>query len=115
VHPAVDERREHDSRRDQRCGTDDFHGRSSLGGSGEPPDLLQSFDFRSDRAARARLHERMPARRLALPSVGGYLAGSEACLNGPGGPLEIAVNTESGIQDVRNLLVFFVARGPFVR
>jgi len=26
-----------------------------------------------------------------------------------------AVNTESGIQDIRNLLVFFVARGPFVR
>ena len=26
-----------------------------------------------------------------------------------------AVNTKSGIQDVRNLLVFFVARGPFVR
>jgi hypothetical protein len=27
----------------------------------------------------------------------------------------IAVNTKSGIQDIRNLLVFFVARGPFVR
>jgi hypothetical protein len=26
-----------------------------------------------------------------------------------------AVDTESGIQDIRNLLVFFVARGPFVR
>jgi hypothetical protein len=26
-----------------------------------------------------------------------------------------AVNTKSGIQDIRNLLVFFVARGPFVR
>jgi hypothetical protein len=28
-----------------------------------------------------------------LPSVGDYLAGSEACLKGPGGPLVIAVNT----------------------
>ena len=26
-----------------------------------------------------------------------------------------AVNTESGIQDIRDLLVFFAARGPFVR
>jgi hypothetical protein len=26
-----------------------------------------------------------------------------------------AVNTKSGIQDIRNLLEFFVARGPFVR
>jgi hypothetical protein len=26
-----------------------------------------------------------------------------------------AVDTESGIQDIRNLLVFFMARGPFVR
>jgi len=26
-----------------------------------------------------------------------------------------AVNTESGIQDIRNLLVFFAARRPFVR
>jgi hypothetical protein len=42
-----------------------------------------------------------------LPSVGGYRAGSESCLNGPGGPMVIAVNTESGIQDIRNLLVFF--------
>jgi hypothetical protein len=50
-----------------------------------------------------------------LPSVGGYVAGSGSCLNGPGGPMVFAVNTESGIQDIRNLLVFFVARGPFVR
>jgi hypothetical protein len=50
-----------------------------------------------------------------LPSVGGYLAGSGSCLNGPGGPMVFAVDTESGIQDIRNLLVFFVARGPFVR
>jgi hypothetical protein len=34
VHPAVDDGRKHDSHRDQRCGTDDFHGRSSPGGSG---------------------------------------------------------------------------------
>jgi hypothetical protein len=26
-----------------------------------------------------------------------------------------AVNTESGIQDIWDLLVFFAARGPFVR
>src|SRR6516225_3672991 len=50
-----------------------------------------------------------------LPSVGGYLAGSESCLNGPGGPMVIAVNTKSGIQDIRSLLVFSVAHGPFVR
>jgi hypothetical protein len=46
-----------------------------------------------------------------LPSVGGYLAGSGSCLYGPGGPMVFAVNTKSGIQDIRNLLVFFAARG----
>src|SRR5438270_6936321 len=50
-----------------------------------------------------------------LRSVGGYVAGSEPCLNGPGGPMMLAVNTKSGIRYIRNLLVFFVARGPFVR
>ena len=52
VRPPVHERSEHDPHRDQCCGTDDFHGRSSPGPSGIP-DLSSSFDFGSDRAARA--------------------------------------------------------------
>jgi hypothetical protein len=37
VHPTVDDGRNHDSHRDQRCGPDDFHGRSSPCGSGALP------------------------------------------------------------------------------
>src|SRR5437764_5808074 len=37
MHPAVDDGVENDSHRYQRCGTDDFHGRSSPSGSGEEP------------------------------------------------------------------------------
>src|SRR5690348_11462374 len=77
--------------------------------------LFKRFGFWSDRGPVQGCTNGLPAGDWRLRSVGGYLAGSEPCLNGPGGPLVLAVNTKSGIQDIRNLLVFFVARGPFVR
>src|SRR5690349_7460318 len=76
---------------------------------------LQTLRFWSDRAACAGCTNGLPAGAWHPLSVGGYAAGSGSCLNGPGGPMMFAVNTESGIQDIRNLLVFLVARGPFVR
>src|SRR6476659_2548340 len=82
----------------------------------ERPEPLQSFSFRSDRwPVRDCTNGCRQGDRAPVPSVGGYVAGSEPCLIGPGGPIMFAVNTKSGIQDMGGLLVFFVARGPFVR
>ena len=65
MHASVHERGEHDSHRDQRCGTDDFHGRSSPGGPGGPDLPHTALAFGSDRAARARRTNGCRARRLA--------------------------------------------------
>src|SRR6516165_5455717 len=75
------------------------------------PVPLQNFSFWSDRAARARCTNGCRQGDWRLPSVGGYAAGSESCLKGPGGPMVFAVNTESGIQDIRSLLVFLWPAG----
>ena len=104
VDAAVQHRCDHDSHRDQRCGPDDFHGRSSPGRSGAVgpgPDSRLPFLGATERPCEA--HERMPgSARRGAPSGGGYLAGS---MSGVGGRLA-RVKLPSTLIPVSNITRF---------
>jgi hypothetical protein len=97
---------DHDSHRDQRCGTDDFHGRSSPGGSGSEPEPAsrlhlgaterpcETHETDAEHGATCALFRRRPA--------GGVYVG----MGGAVARVRLPSTLKSRIQYLQDLLVF---------
>jgi hypothetical protein len=106
VGARIHERRKHDSDRDQRCGNDGFHGRSSPPVR-EDPNPVHCLAFGERPSGPRETHERMPRSEGRLPIRLGWLYGWLAGGGRPRGRIVgWLLHVHSRLQDVRDLLVF---------